>query len=96
MFQSGTLARHGEVLARAAEGDDVDGLNLCAAHLADVSEVLHLGEACPRDRYGIGFNLCRPSRLDSAEAPREGEAAGAVKKGSEFVVHFVVSLLVFS
>jgi hypothetical protein len=58
--------RHTEVLARRSEGDDIHRLNVGTVHFADVTEVLHIGEATSGDCDGIGLDLGRPHWLDAA------------------------------
>jgi hypothetical protein len=80
VLESGTLACHGQVLTRRSKSDDVNGFDLGAVDLADVSQVLHIGEACPGDCDGVGLHLCRPSGLDATQGTRQRKATRSVKK----------------
>jgi hypothetical protein len=56
----------GQSLTRRSEGDDVHRLDVGTVYLADVTEVLHVGEATSGDCDGIGLDLSSPHWLNAA------------------------------
>lgn len=80
-----------KVLARRAEGDDIDRLDLPAVDLLDVPEVDHAGEPGLRDGAREWLDLAGPGRYDADRRRRAGTSAGAVEQTAQ--LHSTTSVL---
>ena len=78
------FSRNGEVLARAAEGNNVNRFNLSAVNLGHIAKVFHVRETVGRHTDWEVLNLAGPYGFDTIQGTGKRESAGAVKKASEF------------
>ena len=74
-----TVPGNRKVLARRAEGDDIDRLDLPAVDLLDVPEMDHTGEPGLRDGAGEGLDLAGPRRYDADRRRRARTGPAAVE-----------------
>lgn len=78
-MDSGALARYGQILTRAAEGDDIHRRKLCSVQFGYIAVVLHLRQPLVRDKHREWFNFAAPLRLDPCKDAAKRKATGAVK-----------------
>jgi hypothetical protein len=78
--QALALPGNRQVLARAAEGDDIHGREVVPAALPHVGEVERVGQVPPQHPLGVRVNLHGPNRADSGRGEPRREATDAGKK----------------
>ena len=77
------FARHGQILARAAEGDDVHGINLPAINVRNAAELPDIRETRRSYLHRERFYLRRPQRLYPAHGTGKRETANTIKETSK-------------